>query len=178
MQSSLNELYNTRQNFNDQNVNDQNVNAQNVNTGQYNTGEDKSKTSFAYVIHEFFENYFQYQLYLFMVSLMNFLSGVCLNIQKTVYGKLYVDEEKKEIVEKNPIEKLDSKEEMYATEECVRFHKTFELSSEQMNVNTDKEFYDMEVYKSTIEDEANDFEKKWTHRILYNWTPRGIIIMY
>jgi len=172
MQSSLNELYNTRQNVNDQNVNDQNVN-----TGQDNTGEDKSKTSFAYVIHEFFENYVQYQLYLFMVSLMNFLSGVCLNIQNTVYSKLYVDESSK-MIQKKPFEKLYSKEETYAKEESGRFHKIFDLSSEQMNANTDKEFYDMEVYKSTIADEANDFEKKWTRRILYNWTPRGNIIMY
>lgn len=157
MQSSLNELYNIDED---------------------NSENDEIRKSVIFVFYEFFENYLQYQIILFLATMLNFLSDICLNIQKTVYSQLYVKDDDKETIDKKPVEKVISKEEMYASEEAARFHKTYELSSQQMNVNTDSAFYDFEVYKSTIENETNEFEKKWRNRILYNWTPRGNIIMF
>ena len=113
---------------------------------------------------------------LLIITIYQFLSNVCLNMQKTVYNKLYVEDDI--ILYKRPIEKKISKEDIYINKESSRFHKIFELWGEEINVNMDKEFYNIELYKTAIEKENNEFEKRWMQRILYELTPRGNIIMY
>lgn len=70
--------------------------------------------------------------------------------------------------------------ETYIEKEKKLFISTFDIpdSATKMNANMDKEFYDIEEYKKTIVIENNDFEKKWKTRILYEFTPRGNIIMF
>jgi len=63
--------------------------------------------------------------------------------------------------------------------EKVRFLNTYHGGdSNTRNINTSKEFYDMELYNETISKENSSFEKKWKSNILYENTPRGNIVMY
>lgn len=70
--------------------------------------------------------------------------------------------------------------ETYFEKQKKLFISTFDIpdSATKMNENMDKEFYDIEEYKKTIVVENNDFEKKWKTRVLYEYTPRGNIIMF
>jgi hypothetical protein len=69
----------------------------------------------------------------------------------------------------------------YFDKEKVRFLNTYDdgsSGSDARNINTSKEFYDMELYNETVSKENSPFEKKWKSNILYENTPRGNIGMY
>ena len=59
-----------------------------------------------------------------------------------------------------------------------KFISMFSNENIKWNENMDNEYYDIELYKKTIEFENSDFELKWKRRTLIEHTPRGNIIMY
>jgi len=58
-----------------------------------------------------------------------------------------------------------------------RFMDSFsDLTSMNTNINTD--FSDKKQLQTTLTDGENDLEKQWKRRILFEYTPRGNVVMY
>jgi len=66
----------------------------------------------------------------------------------------------------------------FMEKEKKNFIEMFSNDTIKWNENVDPEFYNIELYKKTIEFENSDFEIKWKKRTLIQNTPRGNIIMY
>jgi hypothetical protein len=62
--------------------------------------------------------------------------------------------------------------------EKEKFIGMFSNENMEWNKNMDEEYYNIELYKKTIEHENSEFELKWKRRTLIEYTPRGNIIMY
>lgn len=101
-----------------------------------------------------------HRVYLFFVFLMN------------TFLKLFVENKK----EKPIVITTEMVLKEYEEKEYNKFLKLFE--NDHANLNMNKEFYDIELYKNTVLNTDNEFEKQWKSRILYENTPRGNITMY
>lgn len=66
----------------------------------------------------------------------------------------------------------------FMEKEKEKFISMFSSDNINWNENTDNEYYDIELYKKTIEFENSGFELKWKRRTLLEHSPRGNIIMY
>jgi hypothetical protein len=62
--------------------------------------------------------------------------------------------------------------------EKEKFIAMFSNENMEWNKNMDEEYYNIELYKKSIEHENSEFELKWKRRTLIEYTPRGNIIMY
>jgi hypothetical protein len=66
----------------------------------------------------------------------------------------------------------------FMEKEKEKFITMFSNKNIEWNKNMDDEYYDIELYKKTIEFENSEFELKWKRRTLIEYTSRGNIIMY
>ena len=66
----------------------------------------------------------------------------------------------------------------FMEKEKKNFIQMFSNDTIKWNENVDPEFYNIDVYKKTVEFENSDFEIKWKKRTLFQNTPRGNILMY
>ena len=73
---------------------------------------------------------------------------------------------------------IDDVNNQFMENEKEKFIQMFSNNTIKWNENVDPEFYNIELYKKTIEFENSTFEMKWKKRTLIQHTPRGNIIMY
>lgn len=67
----------------------------------------------------------------------------------------------------------------YENKEARRFLATYEFPKDKFNTNIDAIFYRPPAELSALlEDKNNYLEKKWKQKVLFENTPRGLIIMY
>ncbi len=71
-------------------------------------------------------------------------------------------------------------DEIFLDEQYSRFLETYDsgVQDEDASKNVDAEFYDSNLYKTTLTNSDNELEKKWKRNILYSNTPRGNVIMF
>jgi hypothetical protein len=77
---------------------------------------------------------------------------------------------------KAPPKPIDPIEE-YIKPRKAKLLRTYETGL-NMNTNIDQRIYNKKTFNELLKDEANDIERLWKTRILYESTPRGTIMMY
>lgn len=77
---------------------------------------------------------------------------------------------------KTPPKPIDPIEE-YIKPRKAKLLRTYETDL-NMNTNIDQRIYNKKTFNELLKDEANDIERLWKTRILYESTPRGTIMMY
>jgi hypothetical protein len=90
---------------------------------------------------------------------------------------------KKENIQENEIAKpvgvsMTDLNNKFMEREKEKFIGMFSNENMEWNKNMDEEYYNIELYKKSIEHENSEFELKWKRRTLLEHTPRGNIIMY
>jgi hypothetical protein len=94
-------------------------------------------------------------------------------------NKFYYKEKENIVeIEKPRLFTIDDVNNQFMENEKERFVQMFSNDKITWNENVDPEFYNIELYKKTIELENSTFEMKWKKRTLFQNTPRGNIIMY
>jgi hypothetical protein len=101
---------------------------------------------------------------------------------REIYISLYnVFYKKKKIVKKQPETLIDATNN-YIKKSNQRFLELYndgnEKKREEMNSNMNDIFYCKKKYDELLMNEKNPLEKKWEARILFEYTPRGNIMMY
>ena len=61
---------------------------------------------------------------------------------------------------------------------CKKYEEFYKTISDDENANIDPILYNYEERKGIFEDPANIYEKLWKSRALYEYTPRGNVLMY
>ena len=83
---------------------------------------------------------------------------------------------------KNTVVTILSETDNYIEQIKNTFLKTMQLrigkEATHLNGNTNKEFYSKQNYQTAISVDKNPLEIEWKHRILFENTPRGNVIMY
>lgn len=77
---------------------------------------------------------------------------------------------------KAPPKPIDPIEE-YIKPRKAKLLKTYETNL-NLNTNVDQRIYNKKTFSELLKDEANDIERLWKTRILYESTPRGTIMMH
>jgi len=85
---------------------------------------------------------------------------------------LYIGYKNSEIVINKSV--LDT----YIDKLCSNFLHTYELTDIDFNENISKIFYDKENLQKELEPVNNNLQLEWSRRILYEFTPRGNIMMH
>ena len=97
-------------------------------------------------------------------------SFLLFKIYKRVYSK-----QKKQIT-------VLSETDDYIEQSKTQFFKTLQSRTDSdttfLNSNTNTEFYSKQSYQAAIHIDKNPLEQEWKHRILFEHTPRGNVIMY
>jgi hypothetical protein len=94
-------------------------------------------------------------------------------------NKFYYKEKENIVeIEKPRLFTIDDVNNQFMENEKEKFIQMFSNITIKWNENVDPEFYNIELYKKTIEFENSTFEMKWKKRTLFQNTPRGNIIMY
>lgn len=94
-------------------------------------------------------------------------------------NKFYYKEKENIVeIEKPRLFTIDDVNNEFMENEKEKFIQMFSNITIKWNENVDPEFYNIELYKKTIEFENSTFEMKWKKRTLIQSTPRGNIIMY
>jgi len=94
-------------------------------------------------------------------------------------NKFYYKEKENIVeIEKPRLFTIDDVNNKFMENEKEKFIQMFSNSTIKWSENVDPEFYNIELYKKTIEFENSTFEMKWKKRTLIQSTPRGNIIMY
>jgi hypothetical protein len=114
---------------------------------------------FEYLYVEFIENV----LRLFF----NFINQICYKQNENIVE-----------IENPRLLTIDDVNNQFMETEKIRFIQMFSNENISWNENVDPEFYNIELYKKTIEFENSSFEMRWKKRTLIQNTPRGNIIMY
>lgn len=83
---------------------------------------------------------------------------------------------------KNTVVTILSETDNYIEQSKSTFLKTMQLrigkEATHLNGNTNQEFYSKQNYQTAISADKNPLEIEWKHRILFENTPRGNVIMY
>jgi hypothetical protein len=83
---------------------------------------------------------------------------------------------------KNTVVTILSETDNYIEQSKNTFLKTMQLrigkEATHLNSNTNQEFYSKQNYQTAISADKNPLEIEWKHRILFENTPRGNVIMY
>jgi hypothetical protein len=67
----------------------------------------------------------------------------------------------------------------YIQQNTSRFLRTYQTNkSGGLNSNVNEEFYSKDAYQSIIKTENNRLEVEWKRRLMFEYTPRGNVIMY
>jgi hypothetical protein len=114
---------------------------------------------FEYLYVEFIENV----LRLFF----NFINQICYKQNENIVE-----------IENPRVLTIDDVNNQFMENEKIKFIQMFSNENISWNENVDPEFYNIELYKKTIEFENSSFEMRWKKRTLIQNTPRGNIIMY
>ncbi len=61
---------------------------------------------------------------------------------------------------------------------CKKYEEFYNASSDDENANIDPILYKYEDRKGIFDDPANIYEKQWKSRVMYDYTPRGNVLMY
>ena len=78
-----------------------------------------------------------------------------------------------------PPEKTKTEVEQYVEKHTQKFLKTFdEYSSKEWNTNVSLDFYDNKKLKASLREANNELERAWKTKLLFEYTPRGNIVMY
>ena len=89
-----------------------------------------------------------------------------------LYQKLYPAPVPKPV---NVLSQLDD----YIQANTSRFLRTYQTNkSSGLNSNMTEEFYSKDAYQSIIKTENNRLEVEWKRRLMFEYTPRGNVIMY
>jgi hypothetical protein len=107
------------------------------------------------------------KLYLLFLFFMNVLH---LNRKENILEK--------EIAKPNVVFTITDMNNQFMEKEMDKFVAMFSNDNIKWNENMDEEYYDIELYKKTIEHENSGFELKWKRRTILEHSPRGNIIMY
>ena len=89
-----------------------------------------------------------------------------------LYQKLYPAPVAKQVT---VLSQLDD----YIQVNTSRFLRTYQTNkSGELNRNVNEEFYSKDAYQSIIKTENNRLEVEWKRRLMFEYTPRGNVIMY
>ena len=89
-----------------------------------------------------------------------------------LYQKLYPAPVAKQVT---VLSQLDD----YIQQNTSRFLRTYQTNkSGELNSNMNEEFYSKDAYQSIIKTDNNRLEVEWKRRLMFEYTPRGNVIMY
>ena len=89
-----------------------------------------------------------------------------------LYQKLYPAPVAKQVT---VLSQLDD----YIQVNTSRFLRTYQTNkSGELNRNVNEEFYSKDTYQSIIKTDNNRLEVEWKRRLMFEYTPRGNVIMY
>jgi len=84
---------------------------------------------------------------------------------------LYIGKPRKIVINKSVLD-------TYIDRLCSDFLNTYQLTDIDFNENISEIFYDKEKLQKELEPVNNNVQLEWKRRILYEFTPRGNVIMY